>query len=32
MEVERLVQSVRTLSGAWNLLATEQEQPALSNA
>lgn len=29
MEVERLVQSVRTLSGAWNLLATEQEQPAV---
>ena len=29
MEVERLVQSVRTLSGAWSTLATHQEQPAL---
>ena len=30
MDVERLVQSVRTLRGAWSLLATSQE-PAVSN-
>jgi hypothetical protein len=29
MEVELLVQSVRTLSGAWSTLATHQEQPAV---